>query len=159
MRDAFHEAAIAQKNIGVVINNLVARAIKFVRQQLFSECHAYRIGHALPQRSSSRFHAGRITKFRVAGRFAMQLAKLFQIIQRNVISREVQQGIQQHGCMPVGQHEAVAPRPMRIRRIVAQITSPKNFGNIRHAHGRARMAGIRFLHGVHRQRANRIRQG
>jgi hypothetical protein len=33
---------------------------------------------------------------------------------------------------------------------------PKHFGDIRHAHGRSGVAGLRFLDGIHTQRTNGV---
>jgi CobQ-like glutamine amidotransferase family enzyme len=58
--------------------------------------------------------------------------------------------------MAVGQHEAVAVGPLRIGRVVAQVAGPQHFGDFRHAHRGARVAGIGLLHPVHGERANGI---
>ena len=93
---------------------------------------------------------------RVARRFAVQLAEVFQLMQRQVIARQVQQGIQQHGSVPVGEHEAVAPRPLRMGRVVAQVAAPQRHGHVGHAHGRAGVARLGLLNGVHRKGADGV---
>ena len=58
--------------------------------------------------------------------------------------------------MPARQHEAIAVRPDRILRVVAQRVLPQRVGHRRERHRRARVARVRLLHGVHRERADRV---
>src|SRR5210317_223144 len=57
MRDTFHQAAITQKDKGIVIDDVMAITIEFCRQRTFSDCHTDTIGNALTQRTSGGFHA------------------------------------------------------------------------------------------------------
>ena len=68
----------------------------------------------------------------------------------------MQQGINQHGAMPVGQHKAVPVEPVRVAGVVAQKIPPQYFGNVSHAHGRSGMAGFGFLYSIHAQDADGI---
>jgi hypothetical protein len=88
----------------------------------------------------------------------MQLAELLQLLQRQIVARQVQQRIEKHGAVAVRQHEPVAVRPGRIGWIMPQMAAPQNLGNVRHAHRRAGVARLRLLHGVNRQEPQRIRQ-
>ena len=54
------------------------------------------------------------------------------------------------------QHEPVAVRPNRVFRIEAEEALPDAIDDRCHGHRGARMAGIRRLHGVHGQRADRV---
>ncbi len=38
MRDAFHQATIAEERIRVVIDDVVARTVEFLGEQRFGEC-------------------------------------------------------------------------------------------------------------------------
>ena len=58
--------------------------------------------------------------------------------------------------MAIGQNETVAVGPRRIGRIMFQVATPKNFGDVGHAHRHTGMAGIGLLYGVHRERADRV---
>ena len=48
VRDAFHEAAIAEEHPGTVINNSVARAIEVGSEHFLRQRHAHGIRYALP---------------------------------------------------------------------------------------------------------------
>jgi hypothetical protein len=88
----------------------------------------------------------------------MQLAEMADFVDRQVVARQVQQRIQEHRAVAVRQHEPVAVGPVRIRRIVFEVVAPQHFGDFGHAHRHAGMAGIRLLHGIHRERADRVGQ-
>src|SRR5919198_1347600 len=70
----------------------------------------------------------------------------------------MQQAIEQHRSVAVRQHKAVAIGPGGVGGVVAKMPLPERNCDVRHAHRHARMAGFRGLHGVHRQRANRVRE-
>ena len=107
--------------------------------------------------------------FRMTRTFAVQLPKPFNIVQghRKVIARfmavsgfldfaQVQDGIQQHGGMAHGKHEAITIGPRWISRIEAQKPVPQAINHGRQGHGGAGMTGVRGLHRVHRQRPNGV---
>jgi hypothetical protein len=77
--DAFHQAAVAQEDVGVVVHHVMAFAVEFGGQQLFGQRHAHGIGNALAQRAGGGFHAGGHAHFGVAGGFAVQLAEVLQL--------------------------------------------------------------------------------
>ena len=154
--DAFHQAAVAQEDIGVMVDDVKARAIEFLTQQTFSQGHADGVGDALAERAGGGFHARGDAVFRVAGGLAVQLAEILQFRHRQVVAGEVQQRVDQHRAVAVGQHETVTIRPARVQRVVAQVAAPQCHGNIRHAHRRARVARIGLLDGVHGEHANGV---
>ncbi len=154
VRDAFHQAAVAEEDIGVVIDDLVAGAVEVGGQQLFGQRHAHRVGDALAERAGGGLDAGRVAVFGVAGGLAVQLAETLQFLDRQVVAGEVQQRVDQHRAVAVGQHEAVAVGPLGVRRIVLQVVAPQHFGDLGHAHRRTGVAGVGLLHGVHRQGAD-----
>ena len=68
----------------------------------------------------------------------------------------MQHGVQQHGGVAVGKHEAVAIQPGGIGGIIAQKFLPQAIGDRRQSHRRARMARVGLLHGVDGQSSNRV---
>ena len=160
MADAFHHATVAQEGIGEVVHDVETLAALFLvelgGQQFLGQCHAHRIGNALPQRAGGGFHAGGDAHFRVTRCLAVQLAELFELVHRQVIAGQVQERIDQHGAVAVGQHKPVAVGPQRVSRVVAQVAVPQDFGNFGHAHGRAGVAGLGGLHSVNRQKADGV---
>src|SRR5208337_1902403 len=102
-------------------------------------------------------------------RFAAELPEIFDVVERHrrrrknfalgtdfAHARQMQQGIQQHGGVPIGEHEAVAIRPSWILRVIAQKLLPQTVGDGSQRHRRSGMTGVRLLYRVHRKRANRV---
>jgi len=133
----------------------MARTIEFSGQQLFRHRHAHRVGNALTERSGGRLDARRIAIFRMPGGFRMQLPELLDVLDRQVVTGQMQQRVKQHRAVAVGEHEAVAIGPLRVGRIVLQVVIPEHLGDLGHAHRRARVARFGLFDRVHRQRANR----
>ncbi len=73
-----------------MINDGVVGRIEQRRQVAFGNRHPYPIGKTLPQRAGSQLNTRRQTGFGVAGRDAPPLAELLEIIQRHVVSGEIQ---------------------------------------------------------------------
>ena len=101
-----------------MIDNVECRPIEFRGEQFFGECHADGIGESLAERPGRGFNAGRQTELRVPGSAAMQLPKIFQLFERQVVTGQVQQCILQHRAMAVGQNKTVAIGPVRVGRVV-----------------------------------------
>ena len=154
--DPLHQTAIAHKHPGIVIDNVVAGTVKLRRQRALGNRHADGVGQPLAKRAGGCLDAGSIAVFRVAGRFRMELAKVFQFGQRQIVAGQMQQAIQQHRRMTVREHKAVTIIPVRILRIVFKEIIPQDFGDIRHPHRGAGVAGVGFLYGVHAQGANGV---
>ncbi len=154
--DALHQAAIADEDVGVVVDDLVAVAVELGGEQLFGQRHADGVAQALAERAGRRLDARRDVDFRVAGRLAVQLAEVAQLADRQVVAREVQQRVLQHRAVAVGEDEPVAAGPARIGRVVAQMPGPERHRDLGHAHGRAGMAGIGLLHRVHGERPDGV---
>ena len=155
--DAFHQAAVTQEHVGVVVDDGVACAVELGGQQLFGQREAHGIGDALAQRAGGGFHAGGDAHFGVAGRLAVQLAEVLEFVDRQRVAREVQQRVDQHGAVAVGQDEAVTVSPLRVDGVVLEVTAPQCHGHVGHAHGGAGVAGVGLLNGIHCECADRIR--
>ena len=156
VRDALHQAAVPGKHVGVVIDDVEARPVELGRKHPFRDRHADGVGQSLSERSGGGLHPGRAAVFRMAGRHGVQLAEAPQLVHRQLVAGEVQQRVEQHRAVAVGEHEAVAVGPFRIGGIVAQMAGPQRQRDLGHAHGHARMAGVRRLHRVHGQRAHGV---
>ena len=156
VRNAFHQAAIAEEYIGVVVNNFVVGLVEFGCQQLFRHCHADGVGDALTEWAGSGFNARRVAVFRVTRRFRMQLAEALEFVHRQVVAGQMQQRVQQHRAVTVRQDKAVTVKPLGVGRVVAQMVVPHDFGDFRHTHRGARVSGFGFFHRIHGQRPDRV---
>ena len=59
MRDAFHQAAVADENVGPMIDDFVTGLIELRGEQPFGERHPDGVGEPLSQRTGRRLHARR----------------------------------------------------------------------------------------------------
>ncbi len=133
-------------------------AIEVSSEHLLGNRETDGVRQPLAERAGGGLDARRLAVLGMARRLGMQLAELLEIVDRQCVAGEMQQRVQQHRAVSVGEHEAVAIPPRRIRRIVLKEIAPQDFGDVGHAHRRARVARVRFLYGVHRQRADGVRQ-
>lgn len=169
VRDAFHHVAVAANRVHAVVEQRRVRAIEVALVPARGHRHADAIAEPLPKRSRGGLDAGRHPVLGVARRIAVDLAEMLDVVERHGRRAgrlavfvdgfhvgQMQQRIQQHRRMPGRQHEAVAIRPQRLVRVVTQVVLPQVIGDRRERHRRAGVAGIGFLHGVHRQRADRV---
>ena len=144
MADALHQAAVTQEHIGEVIDDDAFGAllgpVEFGGQQFLGQRHAHRIGQALPQRPGGGLDTRRHADLGVPGGLAVQLAEALQLLDGQCVPGEMQQRVDQHRAVTVGQHETVAVGPGRIAGMVAQMPVPQGLGDLGHAHGRAGMA-------------------
>ena len=86
----------------------------------------------------------------------MQLPEVAQLVDREVVAREVEQAVEKHRAMAVRDHEAVAVRPRRMNRIVVQMPTPQRERDIGHSHRHSRMPALRCLDRIHGERAERV---
>src|SRR5579864_2266294 len=85
-----------------------------------------------------------------------KLAQRFIVRINRLHAREVQQGIKQHGRVPIGEDKAVTIGPDGKFRIVAQKALPENVSYRRQRHGSSRMSGVGLLHRIHGECADGI---
>ncbi len=156
VRDAFHQAAVTKKYIGVVIDDVVTISVELAGQHLFGNRHADGVSDALTEWTGRGFHAGSVAVLRVARRLRVQLAEVLELIHRQVIARQMQERVDEHRPMTVRQHEAVAIGPFGVRRVVLEEVIPQDLGDVSHAHRRAGVTGVCLLHGVGREYTNRV---
>ena len=142
----------------MVVDDSVAIAVELGSEGFLCQRHPDGVGDALPQRPGRGLDAGGIAIFRVARRLAVELAELFQIFNGKFVPGEMQEGIDQHRAVPVGQHEPVAIGPVRIRRVMSHQAVPEHLCDIRHPHRRTGVTRFRCLDGIHSEGTNGVGQ-
>ena len=157
MGDAFHQATVSQEHIGEMVHHLVPWPIELGGQYLLTERHTNSIGNTLTQRTGGGFYSRCITVFWVTRRTRMQLAKILELFNGQVISGKMEECVMQHGSMPVGQNESVPVRPTGVSGVMPQIIRPQHLGDVRHAHRHTGMPASGLLNRVHAERAHCIR--
>ena len=110
----------------------------------------------MTQRAGGGFHAASVAVLRMTGGLGAELTELLQILDRQAVAEQMQKGIQQHGAVAGGEHEAVAIRPLVVGGIMLHFASPYGICHRRSAHGHARVAALGLLYRFRGQDANRV---
>src|SRR6266480_4995180 len=118
VRDALHHVSIAGDEIHVMVDDLLL-AIEHRAHVRFGYGHADCIAHSLAERASGGLNAGGIAVFWMSGRLALPLTELLQIIESEIVAREIEHAVQQHRRMSCRQHEPIAVQPIGVGGIVA----------------------------------------
>src|SRR5512141_776210 len=101
-----------------MIDDGMVGAVEDRRQLRFSDCHPNGVPEALAERACGGFDAGSVTVLGMTRRSAFPLTELFDVVEREIVSREIQHAVQQHGCMSSGENKAIAVNPGGIFGIV-----------------------------------------
>ena len=146
--NALHQAAVAEKDPGVVIHHRKVRPVELGRQQLLRERHANGIGQPLAQGTRRGLDAEMQVALGMTRRMSAQLPETPDLVHGERVAGEMEQGIEEHRAMAVGQDKAVPVRPGRIAGVMAEKIVPEHLGHVRHAHRHAWVAGPGLFHGV-----------
>ncbi len=156
VRHPFHQVAIAQQRIGVVIHHLKSGPVVDRCQVLLRHRHAHRHRDALSQRPGRHFHAVRVPALRVARRLRAPLPEALQVVQRHVVAGQKQRRVEQRRRVSIRKHKPVPIRPLRVRRIVLHQLVKQQVRNRRAAQRRSRVAAVGLLHRIHGQQPQRV---
>src|SRR5688572_11971303 len=154
--NTLHQIAVGDDAIDVRLNDLMPRLVELRRKMRGSHCHPHTLPEPLPERTRCGLHARRQSILRMSRRLAVELAEVLDLLHWEVISRQVQQRIQQHRAMPAGKNEAVASRPFWVAWVVAQMTRPQGKRHSSAAHRKPRVTGVGLLYGIRCKKADRI---
>ena len=152
--DAFHQVAVGADREDVVVAGLGA---ELLAQELLGHRHPDAVAEALAERAGGRLDARRLEVLGVARRARAELAELLDVLEADaVVAGEVQARVEQHRGVPGGEHEPVAVGPRRVGGVVLHDPRVEHVRGRREAERGARMARLRGLDGVDRQRADRV---
>ncbi len=152
--DPLHQAAVAAKDVSVVVDDRVA---ELRRQHALGERHADRVAQALAERPGRRLDAARMPALGMAGGAAAELPETLDLGHRHVgIAGQIEEAVEQHRAVPVRHHETVAVGPVRHLRVKAQVLCEQHRGDVGHAHRHAGMTRFGLFDRVHRQRAQGV---
>ena len=87
----------------------------------------------------------------------MHLTEVFQIVDVEVVTAQVQKAINKHRAVTVRQNKTVTISPIWVFWIVLEVVVPENFSDISHSHWGAGVAGFGFLYGIHAECADSVR--
>ena len=136
--DAFHQVAVGDDAVDVMVEHGEAFAVKPGREMRAAHRHADAVGEPLAERPRCDLDAGREHVLRVAGSLRLPLAEALQFFEREVIARQVEERVDEHRAVPGGEQEAVAVRLLGVARGVAHDARPEDIG---HRRGSERQTG------------------
>jgi hypothetical protein len=152
-RDTFHQVAVGADREYAMVDDVAAVALA---QEALGHRHADAVRKALAERPGRRLDARRVTELGVAGRQRAELPEALDLVERQVVSREMQARVEEHRGVPGRKHEAVAVRPRRVDGVVPHDPPEEHVRRRREREGRAGMTRVRRLHGVDRERPDRV---
>ena len=154
--DALHQVAVGDDDVGVMVDDGVAGAVVVTGEPLLSDGEADGVGKALAEGAGRDLDTGSEAALRVAGSDAAPLAQALDLVEGEVVAGEVEQAVQEHGCVAGGEDKAVAVVPARVRGIVLKETVPEGVGHGGLTHGATGVTVARLLHGVGGQQAQSV---
>src|SRR4029077_3315718 len=138
-----------------------------MREPLLGNCHSYARGNALPERPRGRFYARNPMILRVPRRFAVELAEMTNVIERNrwmteafvvsidrLCAGEMEYRPKQHGSVAIRQNETIAVRPDRVLGIESHDAIPDRINQRSQRHWCTGMPGLGLLDRIDRERTN-----
>src|SRR4029079_5954087 len=93
VRDAFHQVAVGADRVDPGGDYLVVWSVVTVGEQTLRCPHADGVPEPLSERSRRRLDAGCVPELRMTGRARPPLPELPQVVEREVVAREMQRGV------------------------------------------------------------------
>ena len=156
MRDAFHQIAVGDNRVGKVIDDGEVFGIELGGEVLLGNGHADAVSKTLAEGSCGRLDPWRDEVLRMARRLTPPLAEVLQLVQRQVIPGQMQQGIEQHRAMACRKNKAIPVEPRGIVGVMAEKPGPERIGHRGCSHRQSGMAAVRPLHTIHCEEANGV---
>ena len=154
--DALHQVAVTDERPGAVIDDRGIGLVEARGKKALGHRHAHGIADALPERPCGDLDARCMSPLRMPRCPGVPLPEVADFVQREIISAEMQQAVQQHRRVAARQDEPVTVLPGRVGGIVPEMPRPEQVGHRCQGHRRPGMAGIGLFHRVHREDADGI---
>ena len=100
VRHALHQVPVGGEEVRVMLDDSLAGLVEPLREVRFRERHPDGVPHALAQGARRGLDAGRQPVLGMAWCATAPLAELLQVVEREVVAGEVEDGVQQHAGMP-----------------------------------------------------------
>src|SRR5918997_6939336 len=91
--NALHQVAVADDSISKMVDDLESGPIVARGEIRFCDGHSHAITEALTERPGGHFHSGSQFAFRMAGREAFPLAKMSDLVKRQIITGKMMHDI------------------------------------------------------------------
>src|SRR5438270_10714597 len=156
VRDALHQVAVRADDVRVVVDDLVVRPVEELGQEALCDAEADAVRESLSERPGRRLDAGRVVDLGMPRRERLPLAEALQLLEREVVAREVEGRVLEDAGVAGREDEPVAVGPVRVRRVVIHDLRVEEVGERRERHGCPGVPGVRLLDGVHGERPDRV---
>src|SRR5207253_3939713 len=124
--NALLHAAVACETNHMLIENSVLASVESRRGHFHRDCDSAGVANALPKWASRTFHTWRLAKFRMSRRFAVQLPETFNFRHWQIVSAQVQPGVEKHAAVSGREHKIVPADPARLVGIVFESVTIKH---------------------------------
>ena len=148
-RDAFLKATVTGEHDDVVVDNPVLGGIVFGGRHFAAEGEADSVRHTLAERAGGAFDADGLKGLRMTRSLAAQRAEVRDLLHWQIIAREMQPSVEEHGAMACREHKAVTVQPLRVGWIALQKMAEECRAHLRRAEWQAEVAGRAFVDRVH----------
>ena len=139
-----------------MVDDLVVRPVVALGEEPLGDREADAVREPLAERPGRHLDPGGVVQLRVTGRQRLPLAEPLQLLERVVVAGEMQRAVLEDARVPGREDEAVAVRPLRIRRVVLQHLPVEQVRERCERHRGARVAGVRLLDRIHGERPDRV---
>ena len=147
------EVAVAADHEDVVVGDLGSEAGAQVR---LGERDADAVGEALTERPGRDLDTGGVAVLGVSRGAGLPLPERAQVVEGEPEPGEIEERVQEHRRVPVGQHETVTVGPVGVARVVAQDPGEQHVRERGQGHRGSGVSRVGLLDGVHGQSADDI---
>ncbi len=112
--NTLHGAAIAEEAVSVVVDELVAGLVEGSGGLALSNGETDGVGETLAERAGGDLNALSVVRLRVTGGDGVDLTEVLQVVDGELVAKEVQQRVLEHAAVAVGKNEAVTVEPLGV---------------------------------------------
>ncbi len=153
---ALHHVAVRGEDVGEMLEELVPGPVVARGEVGLTQGHSERVADALPERAGRCFDAVGDVALRMARSLAPPLPEPFDLIEREIVARQMEQRVEERRSVPRGENEAVAIPPAWVLRVVTKKARPKDVSHGSRPHRQPGMTRVRRLDHVDREEAERV---
>src|SRR6186713_1463888 len=112
--DTFHQIAVADDAISMMIDDGVARSVIARGKMSLRYGESHPIAESLSQRAGRGFDPRRDSELGVSRCHAAPLPEPLDFVERQCVAGEMEQTVKQHRAMPGRQNKTIAVDPVRV---------------------------------------------
>lgn len=146
--NTFHSTSITKETVCVIVHHLEALLVEHTTSMRLTHSQTNSIAKTLTKRPGGHFDTRGVMGFGMTRCYAVHLSEVLEIVHGDLVAEEMKEGILKHASVAVRKHKAISVEPAGILRVEGHELVEENMGHWGHAHGCARMAGVRLKGGI-----------